>query len=88
MVLNEDDIAESYDTNLKMNPPLRTKEDNEVLIAAVADGTIDCVVTDHAPHAAHEKEREFELCSFWYGRVLNFTRCDSYLSCSSRLYFV
>ena len=64
LVLNEDDITESYDTNLKMNPPLRTKEDNEVLIAAVADGTIDCVVTDHAPHAAHEKEREFELAPF------------------------
>ncbi len=64
LVLNEDDITESYDTNLKMNPPLRTKEDNQALIEAVKDGVIDCIVTDHAPHAAHEKEREFELAPF------------------------
>ena len=64
LVLNEDDITETYDTNLKMNPPLRTKEDNQALIEAVKNGAIDCIVTDHAPHAAHEKEREFELAPF------------------------
>ena len=64
LVLNEDDITETYDTNLKMNPPLRTKTDNEALINALKEGIIDCIVTDHAPHAAHEKDREFELAPF------------------------
>lgn len=49
----------AYDTNAKMNPPLRTAEDVEVLRGAVRDGTIDLVATDHAPHHYDEKEREF-----------------------------
>ena len=64
MFLNEDYIKESYDTNFKVNPPLRTKADAEAVIAGVVDGTVDCIVTDHAPHAAHEKAREFELAPF------------------------
>lgn len=64
LVLNEDDITTTYNTNLKMNPPLRTREDNAALLEALADGTIDCIVTDHAPHAEHEKAREFELAPF------------------------
>lgn len=48
-----------YDTNAKMNPPLRTADDVEALREAVADGTIDVVATDHAPHHYDEKEREF-----------------------------
>ena len=64
IVLNEDCITSTYDTNLKMNPPLRTKEDNEAIIAGIQDGTIDIIVTDHAPHAEHEKMREFELAPF------------------------
>ena len=64
IVLNEDDLTTTYDTNLKMNPPLRTKEDNAALIEGIKDGTIDCIVTDHAPHADHEKAREFELAPF------------------------
>ena len=64
MFLNEDYIKESYDTNYKVNPPLRTKADNEAIIAGVIDGTVDIIVTDHAPHAAYEKEREFELAPF------------------------
>ena len=51
--------VEGYDTNAKMNPPLRTAEDVEALQQAVADGTIDLVATDHAPHHYDEKEREF-----------------------------
>jgi dihydroorotase len=47
-----------------MNPPLRTKADREALVAGLADGTIDCIATDHAPHAAHEKAVEFELAPF------------------------
>jgi dihydroorotase len=50
----------NYDTNAKMNPPLRSERDRQALIAALLDGTIDCIATDHAPHARHEKEVEFE----------------------------
>jgi dihydroorotase len=51
--------VEGYNTNAKMNPPLRTAEDVEALQQAVRDGTIDAVATDHAPHHYDEKEREF-----------------------------
>ncbi|MFI5249761.1 MAG: dihydroorotase [Gemmatimonadales bacterium] len=51
--------VEGYDTNAKMNPPLRTAEDVAVLREAVRDGTIDVIATDHAPHHYDEKEREF-----------------------------
>lgn len=65
LFLNEDDIkADAYDTNLKMNPPLRTKEDNLALQEALIDGRIDMVATDHAPHAAHEKSLEFNFAPF------------------------
>jgi dihydroorotase len=50
-----------YDTNFKMNPPLRTEEDRRALIAGLRDGTLDCVATDHAPHTASEKDREFDF---------------------------
>lgn len=49
-----------YDTNFKVNPPLRADEDLEAVRVGLADGTIDNIATDHAPHAAHEKESEFE----------------------------
>lgn len=64
LFLDEDALDRTYDTNLKMNPPLRTAEDAEALIEALLDGTIDCIATDHAPHARHEKELEFELAPF------------------------
>src|SRR5215469_2841410 len=53
-----------YDTNFKMNPPLRSAEDREALVAAVSDGTVDAIATDHAPHAPHEKIIEFERAAF------------------------
>ncbi|MBV9623069.1 MAG: dihydroorotase [Acidobacteria bacterium] len=53
-----------YDTSFKMNPPLRSAEDREALVAAVSDGTIDAIATDHAPHAPHEKIIEFERAAF------------------------
>jgi dihydroorotase len=49
-----------YDTHAKMNPPLRSEQDRMALIAGLADGTVDAIATDHAPHAPHEKEQEFE----------------------------
>jgi dihydroorotase len=51
----------SYDPNFKVNPPLRTNADVEAVVRGLADGTIDAVATDHAPHSAEEKESEFEL---------------------------
>jgi dihydroorotase len=48
----------------KMNPPLRSSEDREVLIAALADGTLDCIATDHAPHATNEKDVPFAEAPF------------------------
>jgi len=54
-----EEAVEGYNTNAKMNPPLRTLEDVETLREAVKDGTIDLVATDHAPHHYDEKEREF-----------------------------
>jgi dihydroorotase len=54
-----EDAVEGYDTNAKMNPPLRTADDVAVLGQAVRDGTIDVIATDHAPHHYDEKEREF-----------------------------
>lgn len=53
--------ATEYDTNAKVNPPLRTEEDQQALFDALNDGTIDVLATDHAPHAAHEKETEFDM---------------------------
>ena len=55
-----DEDLSTYDTNLKVNPPLRGVEDREALRAGLADGTIDAVATDHAPHAVEEKEAEFD----------------------------
>ena len=56
-----DDAVKTYDTNVKMNPPLRTREDVDAVIAGLKDGTIDCIVSDHAPHSPEEKETEFEF---------------------------
>lgn len=64
LFLCEDDISDRYQTNLKMNPPLRTKKDMEALQAGLIDGSIDMVATDHAPHAVHEKDCEFEIAFF------------------------
>jgi len=60
LTLTHDALLEELDTRLKMNPPLRAEEDRQALIAALRDGTIDCIATDHAPHAREEKEMPFE----------------------------
>ena len=59
-LLLTDEAVRGWNPNTKMAPPLRTKRDTEALIEALADGTIDCVATDHAPHAVAEKEGEFD----------------------------
>ncbi len=58
-ILTEDDVGQ-YDTNAKMNPPLRSKKDREAVREGLADGTIDAIATDHAPHSLIEKEVEFD----------------------------
>src|ERR1700681_357460 len=59
-----DENVGEYDTSFKMNPPLRSATDREAILVALADGTVDAIATDHAPHAAHEKQVEFERASF------------------------
>ncbi len=61
--LCDQDIRE-YDTNYKMKPPLRAKSDVEAMLEGLADGTIDAIATDHAPHAGSEKMQEFDLAPF------------------------
>ncbi|HUE53967.1 MAG TPA: dihydroorotase [Terriglobales bacterium] len=61
--LTDADVAD-YDTNFKMNPPLRSASDREAILVALADGTVDAIATDHAPHAPHEKIIEFERALF------------------------
>lgn len=58
-VLNEGAVGD-YNTHAKMNPPLRSEEDRKAMIEGLIDGSIDAIATDHAPHAIHEKEQEFE----------------------------
>jgi dihydroorotase len=62
-VLTDEAVA-GYDTRYKMNPPLRSAEDREAMLVALADGTIDAIATDHAPHAHHEKMVEFDRAAF------------------------
>jgi dihydroorotase len=61
--LTDEDVRD-YNTNFKMNPPLRSSTDVEAILVALADGTVDAIATDHAPHARFEKDVEFERASF------------------------
>jgi len=59
IALTEESLG-TYDTNFKMNPPLRTEADRKAIVAGLKDGTLDCIGTDHAPHAPEEKDKEFD----------------------------
>lgn len=61
--LTEDAVA-GYNTNAKMNPPLRTEADRQAILAGLADGTIDVIASDHAPHTVAQKSREFDFAPF------------------------
>ncbi len=63
-LLLTDQACRGYDTNFKMNPPLRSLADVKACIEGIKDGTIDCLATDHAPHLAEEKELEFTAAPF------------------------
>ncbi|MED4585930.1 dihydroorotase [Brevibacillus choshinensis] len=64
LLLCDEDIPENLDTNWKMNPPLRSREDRAALIAGLKDGTIDMIATDHAPHSAEEKANGINRAPF------------------------
>jgi dihydroorotase len=59
IALTDESLA-TYDTNFKMNPPLRTERDRRAVIRGLRDGTLDCIATDHAPHKDYEKDKEFD----------------------------
>lgn len=59
-----EDAVENYNANAKMNPPLRTEDDRRAVIEGLADGTIDIIASDHAPHTAGQKSREFDFAPF------------------------
>jgi dihydroorotase len=63
-LLLTDELAAGYDPAYKVNPPLRTQADVDALRAGLADGTIDCVATDHAPHPVEDKETEWQVAAF------------------------
>ncbi len=63
LLLNEE-AATKFDANAKMNPPLRAEADRKAITAAVVDGTVDCIASDHAPHTAAEKDKEFAAAPF------------------------
>lgn len=63
IVLSDEDVKE-YDSSYKMNPPLRSKQDQETLIKALSDGTIDIIATDHAPHSKSDKAKTFDQAPF------------------------
>jgi dihydroorotase len=63
-LLLTEEAVRGFDANTKMNPPLRTKRDAEAVLEGLLDGTIDCIATDHAPHALSEKEGEFDRAAF------------------------
>jgi dihydroorotase len=59
-----EECVKTYDTNYKMNPPLRTERDRDSLLAGLADGTLEIIGSDHAPHCSYEKEVEFDFAPF------------------------
>ncbi len=59
-----DEIIRSYDTNTKVNPPIREEKDKQAIVEGLRDGTLDCIVTDHAPHHPDDKNVEYPLAAF------------------------
>ena len=60
LILTDEEIGKEFNTNLRVNPPLRTAKDRDAVIEGLIDGTIDCIASDHAPHSAEEKDCEFD----------------------------
>ena len=86
LALTDEAVSELDPRRHKMNPPLRGAEDRQALIEALADGTLDCVATDHAPHASQEKDEPFEQAPFGViGLETAFAACNTYLVERGRL---
>ncbi|MEA2692256.1 MAG: dihydroorotase [Acidobacteriota bacterium] len=65
LILTDEEVSRSgFSTQTKMKPPLRSEADRQALLAGLADGTVDCIASDHAPHHADEKDVEFNLAPF------------------------
>ena len=77
-ILTEDELLKR-DANYRMNPPLRTSEDRQAILSAVANGTIDCIVTDHAPHTAEDKAEFTTAPNGIIGLETSFALCNTYL---------
>ncbi|UCG60930.1 MAG: dihydroorotase [Candidatus Zixiibacteriota bacterium] len=61
LVLTDEEIGKEFNTNLRVNPPIRTAADRDAVIEGLVDGTIDCIASDHAPHSEEDKDCEFDL---------------------------
>ena len=77
-ILTEDELLKR-DANYRMNPPLRTSEDRQAILSAVANGTIDCIVTDHAPHTAEDKAEFTTAPNGIIGLETSFALCNTCL---------
>ncbi len=61
LILTDEEIGKEFDTNLRVNPPLRSAKDRDAVIEGLVDGTIDCIASDHAPHSEEDKDCEFDM---------------------------
>lgn len=81
-----DDIITTFDTNTKVNPPVREERDRLAIIEGLKDGTLDCIVTDHAPHSANDKAVEYNLAAFGMsGLETSFALSYTYLVKSGKI---
>jgi len=81
-----DDAITTYNTDTKVNPPLREEIDKQAIIKGLADGTIDCIVTDHAPHSLKDKQVEYNLAAFGMsGLETSFALSYTYLVKSGKI---
>lgn len=79
-IAGTDDLVEGYDTMAKVNPPLREEKDRQAVIEGLADGTIDCIATDHAPHTKEDKNCEFNFAANGISGIETaFALCYTYL---------
>ncbi len=75
-----DEIIRTYDTNTKVNPPIREEVDKQAILAGLRDGTLDCIVTDHAPHHADDKNVEYDQAAFGISGIeTSFAFANTYL---------
>ncbi len=85
-IVGTEDMALTYDTNTKVNPPMRTERDTLAIIEGIVDGTIDCIVTDHAPHHVDDKLVEYQIAANGISGIeTSFGLCYKYLVVSGEI---